>query len=224
MARNHSPYERRWVQMEFRDWSLDPKWDYVRSDYLTEREQESEADVPVPTSLLSEAKLKLILGCLKRSQKIGLLAWMSSKGLLSLGGRERLLFLQAGASEEALVSAEKFATRVNESEKLQKDFLHAMRGLNKRPRSATFRRMQKRRIGVGYRDKGTLPGFSNSARQAALRDGFVSLEALPDYTQRAIMSILPFSLTEDGSHVDLQIMSQALKPAWALPEVWIQSH
>jgi len=207
----------------YKDYSLNPEWDYVRSDYLTEQSQEVEADVPVPAGLLSEAKLKLIVAGLKRSQKIGLLAWLNTKGLLTIGGRIRLLSLQSGASVEALASAEKFATRIDKSEKLQRDFSHAMRGLNKRPRSVTFRRQQKRRIGVGYRDKGTLPTFSTAARQAAQRDSFVPLDQIPEYTQNAIRSILPFSLTEDGSQVDLTVVTQYLKPVWALPEVWTHS-
>lgn len=210
--------------MSPRNLSLDPRWDYVRSDYLTYQDQETEADVPVPDRLLSNEKLKILLAALKRSQKIGLLAWAASQGIITIGGRLRLLAMQSGASLEALESAERFANRLNQSEKLQKDFLHSIRGLNSRPRSATFRRSLKRRIGVGYRDKGTLPVPSSWERRMAQCDSFIPLENLPDYTQKAIESILPFSLTEDGTMVDLQILAQALKQTWALPEVWIQSH
>lgn len=203
---------------------VDPEWDYVRSDYLTLTEQEVEADVPVPGRLLPAEKIRLIVGGLKRSQKIGLLCWLSSVGLLSLGGRERLLGLQSSASFEALAAAERFARRLATNEKLQLDFRPAMRWLNSRPsRTATFRRMEKRRIGIGYRDKGTLPTPSSRERIQAVRDAFVPFWDLPDYTQRAILSILPFSLTEDGSMVDLQIVTQALAQPWVRPEAWIQS-
>jgi hypothetical protein len=207
-----------------RDFSLDPQWDYVLSDYLTLSSQETEADVPVPDRPLPQWKISLILASLKRSQKIGILCWLASQGLLTLGGRERLLSLQSGASLEALLSAEKFAHRLSQDEKLQKDFIHAMRGLNSRPHSKTFRRKLVSRIGVGYRDKGTLPVFSTRERQMAQRDAWIPLEGLPEYTQKAIQSILPFCLSEDESCVDLQLMSQALSPVWALPESWTRSH
>lgn len=205
------------------DFSLDPEWDYVRSDYLSTQEQETEADVPVPDRLLPKVKLHLMVSGLKRSQRLGLLCWLASVGLLTLGGRERLLKLQISASYEALAAAEKFAQRLHQEGKLQRDFLPVMRELNRRPRqTATYRRMEKRRIGVGYRDKGTLPVASSRERTAAVRDSYVPLEGFPEYTQRALQSILPFSLTEDG-FVDLQIVTQALAQPWVQPEVWTLS-
>lgn len=202
---------------------LDPEWDFVRSDYLTLAEQETEADVPVPDRLLPAAKVAIILAALKRSQKIGLLCWLSSQGLLTLGGRDRLLWLQAGASIEALASAERFARKIAESPKLQQDFKPAMRGLNKRPRSGAFRRSEKRRIGVGYRDKGTLPVASSRERLAAQRDGFIALEDLPEWTQAAITGgFFPDLLFEDG-WLDLRGVQEYLKPAWVHPRVWSPS-
>jgi len=200
-----------------------PEWDYVRSDYLTLTDQETEADVPVPASLLAEAKLKLILAGLKRSQKVGLLCFLASQGLLTLGGKERLLSLQYGTSIEGLISAEKFASKLSQSEKLQKDFKHAMHGLNRRPRSATFRRTQKRRIGVGYRDKGTLPVASTRERLDAQRDGFVPFEDLPETIQSVFTGgFLPDFLREDG-WVDLKMVQMYLQPVWTHPKIWSPS-
>lgn len=209
--------------MESKDFSLDPHWDYVHSDYRSEQEQQTEADVPVPATLLPLQKLQELVGRLKRSQKLGILMWLDSKGLLTLGGRRRLLQLQSSASIEALLSAQKFAQRFNLDEKLQKDFRHHMRALNRRPFSATFRRSEKRRIGVGYRDKGTLPVSGSRERMKALSEAWVPVSGLPEYTLKAIQSIAPFCLSDDGEFIDVQVMSQYLKPVWALPEVWLSA-
>jgi hypothetical protein len=203
--------------------SLDPEWDYVRSDYRSEQEQQVEADVPVPATLLPIQKLQDLVGRLKKSQKLGILMWLASKGLLTLGGRKRLLQLQSSASIEALMSAEKFAQRLHHETKLQKDFRHCMRALNLRPRSATFRRSEKRRIGVGYRDKGTLPTSGSRERMKALSEAWVPTQGMEEHTLKAIQSILPFALSDDGEFVDTQVMTQYLKPVWALPEVWLST-
>lgn len=209
--------------MESKEKFLDPEWDYVRSDYRSEQEQLSEADVPVPATLLPIQKLQDLVARLKKSQKLGILCWMASEGLLTLGGRKRLLQLQSSASIEALLSAERFAQRLSREKKLQLDFRHSMRALNRRPYSATFRRSEKRRIGVGYRDKGTLPVSGSRERMKALSEAWVPVEGLPDHTLRAIQSIAPFCLSDDGEFIDVQVMSQYLKPVWALPEVWLSA-
>jgi hypothetical protein len=193
---------------------------FVLSDYRSFREQEEEADVPVPADLLPRSQRQLILGKLKKSQKIGLLLWLESEGLIALGGRERLLYLQGGASVEALQAGMKFFSRLSEDEKLQKDFKHALREINSRPTSRTFRTKAPRRIGVGYRDKGTLPLSSSRIREEAIRDSWVPTEPMNEFSINAIRSIAPFCLSEDGMFLDSQVLSQYLKPVWALPESW----
>jgi hypothetical protein len=202
---------------------LDPSWDYVKSDYLSYQEMETEADVPVPATLLPVERFKELVGRLKKSQKIGILCWMGSEGLLSLGGRKRLASLQNGASIEALFSAEAFAKRLSRDEKLQKDFRHHMRALNRRPFSATWRRSEKRRIGVGYRDKGTLPVAGSRERRKSMDEAWIPVSGLPEYTLKAIKSIAPFSLSDDGEFIDSQVLTQYLKPVWAQPEVWLSA-
>lgn len=194
--------------------------DYVVSDYLSPKEQDNEADVPVPDTLLPKSRLQQLVRELKRSQKVGILVWLESIGCLTIGGRARLLQLQEGSSVEALQAAEKFYLRLSESEKLQKDFSHMARELNRRPRSATFRRAEKRRIGVGYRDKGTLPSSSSRGIRLANEASWVPTGEIPDFTMSAIQSIAPFVLSDDGDHLDSGQLSQYLKPVWATPELW----
>lgn len=194
--------------------------DYVVSDYVSFREQEEEADVPVPADLLPLSKRARILLALRKSQKIGLLLWLEAEGLITLGGRERLLYLQGGASVEALQAGMRFFLRIQKEKKLQSDFKHALREINSRPTSRAFRSKAVRRIGVGYRDKGTLPLSSSRERRLAIDESWLPVEPLPEYTLNAIQSIAPFSLSEDGMFLDSQVLSQYLKPVWALPESW----
>jgi len=180
---------------------------YVRSDYMTETERETEADVPVPDRLLSRHRYREMVGALRLSQKIGLLVWLNREGLLSIGGKERLLYLQAKCSFEALEAGLRFARRLTEEPKLQSDFMHQMRELNRRPQSKHFRQSEQRRIGVGYRDKGTLPGNSHGARRAAHEQAFIPVAQLPLRLVEALERLLPTCLTEDGEWLDLSEFS-----------------
>jgi hypothetical protein len=185
--------------LEDRDFS-----DYVLSvDYRTEAERETEADIPVPDRLLPRRQSLRLLEKLKLSQRIGILIWLNRVNLISLGGRERLLYLQAKASFEALEAGLRFARRLTEEEKLQSDFKHQMRELNRRPQSKRFRQSEPRRIGVGYRDKGMLPDYSHSARRKTQEDAFIPSHLLPPLIKEAIRLFRPHLLTEDGEWVDL---------------------
>lgn len=185
--------------------------DYLRSDYLSESEMETEAEVPVPDRLLSKSKYKELVEKLKLSQRIGILVWLNRNNLLSIGGKERLLYLQAKASYEALEAGLKFARRLSKDEKLVSDFKHQMRELNRRPQSKRFRQSEVRRIGVGYRDKGTLPGFSSRARQEAQSGAFISSALIPKELVDLLRRILPDCLTEDGDWIDLTMISEDLR-------------
>jgi len=180
--------------------------DYVHSDYRTELERDSEADIPVPDRLLPRHQSLRLVGALKLSQKVGILLWLNREGLLSLGGRERLLYLQAKASFEALEAGLKFARRLSEERKLQSDFRHQMRELNRRPQSRHFRQTEARRIGVGYRDKGMLPEVSLRARRQAWEESFVPAGLVPTLVRNAIHLVHPHCLTEDGEWVDLSML------------------
>jgi hypothetical protein len=148
------------------------------------------------------------VGKLKLSQKIGILIWLNRENLLTLGGRERLLYLQAKASFEALEAGLKFARRLSETKKLQSDFRHQMRELNRRPQSKRFRQTETRRIGVGYRDKGMLPPESLKARRRAQEDSFIPRWILPEEVIEVIQNSVPSALTEDGEWVDLSELSR----------------
>lgn len=180
---------------------------YVLSDYRTEAERDSEADVPVPDRLLPRRQSQRLVERLKLSQKVGLLIWLNRADLITLGGRERLLYLQAKASFEALEAGLRFARRLSEDEKLRTDFKHQMRELNRRPQSKHFRQSEARRIGVGYRDKGTLPEVSHGARTAAQKDAYISSGLVPPLLMSAIRLVHPAFLTADGEWVDLSMVA-----------------
>jgi len=184
------------------DWALR---EYVVSDYMTDSERDAEADIPVPDRLLPKQEYRRLVGALRLSQKIGLLIWLNRQGLLTLGGKERLLYLQAKASFEALEAGLRFARRLSEEQKLQKDFQHQMRELNRRPQSKHFRQSEARRIGVGYRDKGMLPEQSHRARLAANEAAFLPVGLIPQELVEILRRYLPVSLTEDGEWVDLSV-------------------
>jgi len=188
------------------DWALS---EYVHSDYMTDTEREAEADIPVPDRLLPTRQYRQLVAALRLSQKIGLLIWMNRRGILSLGGKERLLYLQAKASFEALEAGLRFAQRLTREEKLQSDFKHQMRELNRRPQSKRFRQSETRRIGVGYRDKGMLPEPSLRARRAAWEESFIPTESIPRQILEFLLGHLPESLTEDEEWVDLSVLSRA---------------
>lgn len=179
--------------------------DYVHSDWMSESERDAEAEIPVPDRLLSKREYQRLVGSLKLGQKIGLLVWLNRQGILSLGGKERLLYLQAKASFEALEAGLRFARRLTEEPKLQSDFQHQMRELNRRPQSKHFRQTGTRRIGVGYRDKGILPEQSLRARRQAWEESFVPTESIPEDLLNVLQRYLPTCLTEDGEWVDLSV-------------------
>lgn len=183
--------------------------DYVLSDYRTEAERDSEADIPVPDRLLPKRRSLELVRMLKLSQMVGILVWLNREGLITLGGRERLLYLQSKASFEALEAGLRFARRLTKEEKLRSDFRHQMRELNRRPQSKHFRQSEARRIGVGYRDKGMLPEVSQSARREAQQGAYISLEILPELIGNSIRLFYTDCLTEDGEWVDLPMLSGA---------------
>jgi len=184
------------------DWALS---EYVHSDYFSESERDAEADIPVPDRLLPKREYRRLVEALRLSQKIGLLIWLNRQGLLSLGGKERLLYLQAKASFEALEAGLRFARRLSDERKLQSDFRHQMRELNRRPQSKHFRQSATRRIGVGYRDKGMLPEQSLRARRAAWEESFLPVESIPKDLLDVLRKYLPSCLTEDEEWVDLSV-------------------
>jgi hypothetical protein len=99
----------------------------------------------------------------------------------------------------------RFARRLTEEAKLQSDFQHQMRELNRRPQSKTFRQSESRRIGVGYRDKGMLPEQSLRARRMAWEESFLPTESIPEVLLSVLQKYLPACLTEDGEWVDLSV-------------------
>ena len=100
----------------------------------------------------------------------------------------------------------KFAIRLSNEEKLQSDFQHELRELNRRPQSRRFRSRERSRIGVGYRDKGTLPEESTGSRRRATEENFIFLKDLPEKLSLIIQEMLPACI--EGEWVDLEILSE----------------
>jgi hypothetical protein len=164
-----------------------------------------EAEVPVPDRLFPKRISRALLLRLKLSQKIGLLLWMNRNEVLSLGGEEQLLYLQKKASFEAISSGLKFADRLNKEKKLQSDFLPHMIELNRRPQSKRFRKFEKNRIGIGYRDKGTTPENSSFGRTQAQKESWILLSSLPENLIPIIQSCVPQLI--EGEWLDLGELS-----------------
>jgi len=167
------------------------------------------ADMPVPDRLFSREKSKWLVSRLKLSQMIGLLMWQNRHNLLSSGGKERLLYLQSKAPLGAIEAGLEFLQRLEIEEKLQSDFLPHMVELNRRSQSKRYRRYEVSRIGVGYRDKGTLPSESILARKKAEEEGYHFLADLPFEVILAIARQYP--TTMEGEWLDLGGLSRLMK-------------
>jgi len=163
------------------------------TEYLTE------ADAPVPEHPTSQRERSwLFCKRLKLGQKIGLLLFALRTGELTEGGQTRLLYLQEKASLEAIALGLKFCERLTNESKLQSDFKLGLVYLNSRPRSKRFRKSETRRIGVGYRDKGTLPESSTRARRKADEESFVYFDDLSEKLRSYLRQKYPALVTING--------------------------
>lgn len=167
-----------------------------------------EAEAPVPERLLPKRTGLTLVARLKLSQKIGLLLWLNQEGILSSGGKERLIYLQRDASEEALIAGIKFSSRLKKEVKLQSDFRPHMVELNRPVQSRRYRKKEARRIGVGYRDKGTLPDHSHKARLRSNQEAFVHTGDVPSELLDLVSLRSPLAITEDGQWIDLSQILQ----------------
>jgi hypothetical protein len=165
----------------------------------------SEAYAPVPDRLLPKRRSQALLIRMKLSQKLGCLMWMNREKLISKGGERRLLYLQRKASFEALSAGLNFSERLSNEKKLQLDFYPHMVELNRRPQSKRFRKQEKNRIGIGYRDKGTLPGNSSSGRSQAQKEAWIQSSDLPENLLLILQSTVPQLF--EGEWLDLAGLS-----------------
>jgi hypothetical protein len=141
-------------------------------------------------------------------QQIGILLWLNRVDLLSTKGEERLLFLQSKAPWSSLEKGMKFAQRLEGDFKLQLDFYHFMVVLNCHPSTQRLRKWREaNRIGVGYRDKGTLPSPSARSVRKATEEAWVPIDQLGEKLQ-AVLNSAP-DLVE-GEWVDLPGLAQLL--------------
>jgi hypothetical protein len=165
-----------------------------------------EADTPVPDRLLPKWRNRILLNQLRLSQKIGILLFLNRSEHLSQGGKDRLLYLQSKAPFEAIEAGLKFCQRLSVEMKLQSDFKHQLRELNRPSQSKRFRRFQSRRIGVGYRDKGALPEESSSARGEAQRAGLIYLNDFYPGIKELALELFPDHVVEE-EWLDLENLS-----------------
>jgi len=175
-------------------------------------DEKREAEIPVPARLTSKKRAKELVQKLKFSQKIGLLLVLHRLERLTPGGQLQLLRLQQRASFEALRSGLNFCERVLGDQKLQQDFVHELIELNRRPRQKPLFRAEVRQVGVGYRDKGTLPSSSSGARKAAGTAGYLFFEDLESSDLKLWITLFHSScLSEDGLWLDIQELATVLK-------------
>lgn len=154
-------------------------------------------------------KLGSVSETLSLGQQIGCLLWLNRVDLLSTKGEERLLFLQSKAPWGALEAGMRFARRLDVEEKLQLDFYPAMVVLNCHPSTKRLRNWrQTSRIGVGYRDKGTLPSLSTGSRREAQEQAWVRMEDIPLHLRRLIEA---FPVLVEGEWVDLSALTFLLQ-------------
>lgn len=175
---------------------------------LREREENPEAEMPVPDRLLPRPRSIALWNRLRLSQQIGLLLWLNRVNFLTEGGKERLLYLQRKASFEAIEAGLRFAQRLSSEEKLKFDFKHQLIEANRRPQSKRFRKQNPRRIGVGYRDKGTLPESSSSAISSAQESSWIFLQDIPVEVRDFIVRSLPSAV--EGDWFDLSLLPELL--------------
>lgn len=141
-------------------------------------------------------------------QQIGILLWLNRVDLLSTKGEERLLFLQSKAPWSSLEKGMKFAQRLEGDWKLQLDFYHFMVVLNSYPSTRRLRVWrQTSRIGVGYRDKGTLPSPSTGALRNAQESAWVPRDQLGKKIQELLDSAPDLV---EGEWVDLPELARLL--------------
>lgn len=166
---------------------------------------EMRADAPVPGSLNQKRnKDRSLLAELKQSQKIGLLLWLNRMELISQSGSEKLILLQRVHSVECLEAAISFLSRLENEKKLQSDFKPHMEVINRLPLSRRGKQalFQSSRIGIGYRDKGTLLTIQEKARKRTNEEAFVSLTSLPPILTQFVEFWCPSSVV-DGEWIDL---------------------
>jgi hypothetical protein len=102
-------------------------------------------------------------------------------------------------------------------EKLIHDHYHWMVVLNCFPSSRKLRTFRARRIGIGYRDKGTLPSSSATARKKADSEAWVHEGSLPELIQDLLPGLPP--TVREGEWVDLPALTSELLSGLCLEDL-----
>jgi hypothetical protein len=180
-------------------------------DHVIDFRKVPEADMPVPDRSRSKRDSKRLVKQLKLSQRIGLLLYMNRVEVkeISTGGKERLLYLQERAPLGALLAGLEFCSRLLDDKTLSPHFIHEMNELNRRPQSRRFRLREKTRIGVGYRDKGTLHRETDLGRSEAHDQNWIYLRNLSSDLIEMIYYVYPSSM--EGEWLDWEELDQSMK-------------
>lgn len=180
-------------------------------DHMISYRKVPEADMPVPDRSRSKQDSKRLVKQLKLSQRIGLLLYMNRVEVkeISQGGKERLLYLQERAPLDALLAGLEFCSRLLDDKTLSPHFIHEMNELNRRPQSRRFRLREKSRIGVGYRDKGTLHRETDLGRSEANDQNWVFLRNLSSDLIEMIYYVYPSSM--EGEWLDWEELDRLMK-------------
>jgi hypothetical protein len=160
---------------------------------------EKRAQVPFSEGPMSTRKSQLVKQ-LKLSQRIGLLLFSNKVGSISESGLQRLFIYQSKSSIEALYAGVNFCRRLEKERKLQYDFKPHIEHLNSQLRVRAIKKHETSRIGIGYRDKGTLANFADKLRKRITEEGSVHKSDLYDVPQSLLDFIafwIPSSLVDE---------------------------
>lgn len=115
-------------------------------------------DRTLPSDFLSVRKS----GWMKPSIQLGALLYLESRGELTLHGKRRLHRLLRNISSQEVEASQRHKERISKS---PKSFGVLLRWIQRPLSFQSFKRRERRRIGVGYRDKGSLPPSHSQGRR-----------------------------------------------------------
>lgn len=145
----------------------------------TTTEGENSAELPVPVTPLPEGRKRERV---RRKTQLYILLWLASTGEITSSGQRRLnRLLETSSPDEQLrayAKALSLSSDIRWQRRLQSQ-IRTVQSYFRAPRSRS--KFVKRRIGVGYRDKGQLRPFHLRGISDANRDAFLFQEDLPSY-------------------------------------------
>lgn len=135
--------------------------DQLAPQYLSDSERIGQTATHSDRTLPDDYSKVVASGWRKPSIQIGALLYLRSRGELPLHGHRRLSKLLNTISYLEIAAAQRHEERISKS---PESFGVLLRWVCRPLHLRSFRRAEKRRIGVGYRDKGSLPPSHSSHR------------------------------------------------------------